>query len=351
MAASPSSTSKTRVSTTAFTPLGVENLLANLKPVKSPNSANPKSPSTAAVRGDGYVFPFLLERGGPPFPLGLPRLQSDSASRLSRSPGPPGLALVAAPDRGALGQELKMTLSNTQSSILRQAAADGVAIPPARLPPGPRASLARALLTAGLVARAQPADGTAGWKLDGEIIWLAITDEGRQAIAEVNSDLPPLPEGERSIVDTPPSTTREAASAQEAPVTSPLQKPRPTLRESAAALLERWDNTTERAPLADAIAALRAALAPTLRQTGSPRGPRQGTKQEAVLTLLRRPEGATIAHIIEATGWAQHTVRGFFAGLKKKGHAVEVLDRVRQVGPGSAGAKGSYSIYRLGGAG
>jgi hypothetical protein len=50
---------------------------------------------------------------------------------------------------------------------------------------------------------------------------------------------------------------------------------------------------------------------------------------------------------MEATGWAQHTVRGFLAGLKKKGHTVEVLERVRQVGPGSQGAKGTYSIYRV----
>ena len=66
-----------------------------------------------------------------------------------------------------------------------------------------------------------------------------------------------------------------------------------------------------------------------------------------MLTLLRRQEGATIAQVMEATGWAQHTVRGFFAGLKKKGHAVEVLERVRQVGTGKQGAKGSYSIYRI----
>ena len=55
--------------------------------------------------------------------------------------------------------------------------------------------------------------------------------------------------------------------------------------------------------------------------------------------------------MVEATGWAQHTVRGFFASLKKKGHTIEVLDRVRQVGPGSVGTKGSYSIYRLAEAG
>jgi hypothetical protein len=66
-----------------------------------------------------------------------------------------------------------------------------------------------------------------------------------------------------------------------------------------------------------------------------------------VLTLLRRGEGATIAQVMETTGWAQHTVRGFFAGLKKKGHTVEVLERVKQVSAGKQGAKGSYSIYRV----
>jgi hypothetical protein len=69
-----------------------------------------------------------------------------------------------------------------------------------------------------------------------------------------------------------------------------------------------------------------------------------------VLALLRREEGATIAQVIEITGWAQHTVRGFLAGLKKKGYQVEVLERVKQVGSGNQGTKGSYSIYRLAGA-
>ena len=40
------------------------------------------------------------------------------------------------------------------------------------------------------------------------------------------------------------------------------------------------------------------------------------------------------------------TVRGFLAGLAKKGIKVDVLERVRQVGPGKLGAKDSYSVYR-----
>jgi hypothetical protein len=34
--------------------------------------------------------------------------------------------------------------------------------------------------------------------------------------------------------------------------------------------------------------------------------------------MLQRPEGATIAEMVEATGWLAHTVRGCIAGALKK---------------------------------
>ena len=45
---------------------------------------------------------------------------------------------------------------------------------------------------------------------------------------------------------------------------------------------------------------------------------REGTKQAALVAMLSRPEGATIAEIVAATDWQPHTVRGAFAGALKK---------------------------------
>ena len=45
---------------------------------------------------------------------------------------------------------------------------------------------------------------------------------------------------------------------------------------------------------------------------------RAGTKQAAMVDLLKRPEGATIAQICAATQWLPHTVRGAMAGTLSK---------------------------------
>ena len=51
---------------------------------------------------------------------------------------------------------------------------------------------------------------------------------------------------------------------------------------------------------------------------------REGTKQARLIAMLKRPEGATIAQVVEATGWQPHTVRGAFAGALKKRLGLEV---------------------------
>ena len=153
---------------------------------------------------------------------------------------------------------------------------------------------------------------------------------------------------EAQEVTLAPEAALPLAEVPEAAPPAPAAPQRASLRQTAEALLAAWDgNDGER--LAAAMAVLRTTLAGKSariqRDTAAPRQPRQGTKQEAVLALLRRAEGATVGQIADATGWQQHTVRGFFAGLKKRGIDVAVLERVRQVGPDKQGAKGSYSVY------
>jgi hypothetical protein len=49
---------------------------------------------------------------------------------------------------------------------------------------------------------------------------------------------------------------------------------------------------------------------------------RRATKQDLVLDLLKREGGASLAALVEATGWQSHTTRAALTGLRKKGHAI-----------------------------
>jgi hypothetical protein len=252
-----------------------------------------------------------------------------------------------------------MTPTPTQAAILTVALQhpQDLVPPPARLAPAPRDAIRRSLLAKGLIepAALEQPDETTAWAVNGVLVHYRLTEAGLRAAAGT---------ADTGIPAEAPTTAAHAPEAYEA--TPPAQKPpaapaeaspampsRQGLRAAAAAVLAAWDDKeAQEARLPDAVAALRAALAgkPNRppRDSAQPRKPREGTKQQRVLAMLRRSEGATVAQISEATGWQAHTVRGFFAGLKRRqGIAIEAAERVRQVGPGNEGAKGSYTVYRI----
>ena len=198
-------------------------------------------------------------------------------------------------------------LSGTARALLSAAAAhDDRLIRPPKLPVAAARQVARSLLAAGLAEqiRAPVEDTGYVWRQggDGSNLVLRTTASGLARIsdAEGNPSLQP---------EATPAAAKPSNAVQE--TTVPVR------------------------------------AASVLPVTGHPRRLRD-TKQARVLAMLSRREGASGPQIAEATGWAPHTVRGFLAGLAKKGIKVEVLERIRQVGPNKVGARGSYTIYRIG---
>jgi hypothetical protein len=59
------------------------------------------------------------------------------------------------------------------------------------------------------------------------------------------------------------------------------------------------------------------APAATATTSAEPKAPRV-TKEQTVIQVLCRPEGATITELLELTGWQAHSVRGFLSGTAKK---------------------------------
>jgi hypothetical protein len=75
-------------------------------------------------------------------------------------------------------------------------------------------------------------------------------------------------------------------------------------------------------PKATARSTARKTAKPAFRRRSTPASPRTAAKPETkhalMIAMLRSPAGATIAALVTATKWQQHSVRGFLAGVVRK---------------------------------
>jgi Protein of unknown function (DUF3489) len=130
-------------------------------------------------------------------------------------------------------------------------------------------------------------------------IWKAIQNLGEVAPAEANEKTELVPASATAVETSEPKA--EATPATPVAQQMPNVAPRKLASKS----------TTSRAKK------------PTGAATA--RNSRTGTKTEAVLTLLKRPDGASLKEIMNATSWQAHSVRGFISGTLGKKMNLTVL--------------------------
>jgi hypothetical protein len=109
---------------------------------------------------------------------------------------------------------------------------------------------------------------------------------------------------------------KKAAKPKETPMRKPNSKRRSPSR-SSGRKTAKLNNTAAQTTTHKLVKPKRGTQ-PQPHPSSAKQTERTETKQARILAMLRAPSGATVDGMMHATGWQQHSVRGFLAGVVRK---------------------------------
>jgi hypothetical protein len=126
-----------------------------------------------------------------------------------------------------------------------------------------------------------------------------------------------------AVINREGETTMTTPATEEQAATATAKEPKATTKANAAPRKPRVAPSKAKSGK-KASPAKKGTKAPKKATKPKAESPREGSKTEKVLDLLKRPNGVTLKDLMKATSWQAHSVRGFLSILgKKRGLAVE----------------------------